>query len=145
MKKLIGISLLALFVCFSSFGQDSSSDKMSRAEMQAQRMAKELNLSQEQIEKKEEIDAYTAEQYKKINQMRQEVMEERAALSQDATDEEREALTEKMSKLRTQQIEVKKEASKKFEAILTAEQMEKYKEMRKAPVNKTELRTQPKK
>ncbi|NND77053.1 MAG: hypothetical protein HKN39_02580 [Flavobacteriales bacterium] len=133
MKKLIGIALLVFAICVNVNAQS----KVDRAEMEAKKLTKELGLTEEQIAKKAEIDASTMEQFQEINVMRQKIMEERKAMPQDATPEQREAINEKMKALRETQIAAKKLADERFQEILTEEQAAKYKELRtvkKAPV-----------
>ncbi len=139
MKKLIGITLLAIAFSLNLSAQDKAQEKMSRAEVQAQKMAKELNLTPEQIEKKAIIDEATRAQYAEINKLRQEIMDKRAALPRDASDEQRNALSEAMKELREKQMNVRQAANEKIDAILTEEQRVKYKEMRtvKKPAGKT--------
>jgi len=139
MKKLIGITLLAIAFSLNLSAQDKAQEKMSRAEVQAQKMAKELNLTPEQIEKKAIIDEATRAQYAEINKLRQEIMDKRAALPRDASDEQRNALSETMKELREKQMNVRQAANEKIDAILTEEQRVKYKEMRtvKKPASKT--------
>lgn len=127
MKKLIGIALLTM-----AFGLNvnAQSSKVDRAEVEAKKMAKELGLTEEQIAKKAAIDAETKEQFLEINVMRQQVMEERKAMPADVTPEQREAINEKMNALRTVQIDAKKQADERFMAILTEDQIIKYKELK---------------
>ena len=132
MKKLIGIALLVFAVCVNVNAQS----KVDRVEMEAKKLAKELNLTEEQLTKKAEIDASTMEQFKEINVLRQQVMEERKAMPQDATPEQREAVNEKMKALRETQMKAKKLSNERFMEILSEEQIAKYKEfktVKKAP------------
>ncbi|MEM7162847.1 MAG: Spy/CpxP family protein refolding chaperone [Bacteroidota bacterium] len=143
MKKIIGISLLALGLCFNATAQDKAMEKQTRAQVQAERMAKELNLTPAQVEKKAAIDAETQEKYQEINKLRQEVMDMRAGLPQDATAEQREEVTNMMKELREKQMMVRNEANQKFESILTDEQKKKYKEMRTVQKPKAKMTPAP--
>jgi len=142
MKKLIGITILALAFSLNFSAQEQFQNKTSRAEMQAQKIAKELNLTPEQIEKKAAIDKNTKAQYTEINRLRQEIMDKRAALPKDATDEQRNAISEAMKELRQNQMNIRQAANDKLDAILTEEQRAKYKEMRtvKKTMNKATTR-----
>ena len=131
MKKL-GLLLMACIFVGSLFSQNDARDqRKQRAIQESERVAQQLNLTEEQIKQKATIDAQLYQELEGIQAKRKTVMEMRQNMKDEtATAEDREKTSQMMNDLREEQIKIKQEADKKFMNILTDEQKATYEKMK---------------
>lgn len=131
MKKL-GLLLMACIFVGSLFSQNDARDqRKQRAIQESERVAQQLNLTEEQIKQKATTDAQLYQELEGIQAKRKTVMEMRQNMKDEtATAEDREKTSQMMNDLREEQIKIKQEADKKFMNILTDEQKATYEKMK---------------
>ena len=110
--------------------QSSKDARMERAKAQSEKLAKDLNLTQAQIEEKAEIDAAMYADMEAIQAERKAIMETRQSLDENSSNEKRESLSAEMDSLRKRQMEIKQKAEEGFMNILNEEQKAAYMKMK---------------